>query len=184
MRLLVLSLSVLALAGCQKKAETTKAADDVAPAATAGQAAAAPPARKPGLWVQTVKSGDMSQRAQVCIDAATDAKISLFGAQAGAGRCAGNRVTPAAGGGWAFESVCDMGSGGTTTTKGVATGDMASHYRLTATSTTTGAQAAQMNGAREMSLEAAWQGPCPAGMKPGDMTLDGGVTINLLTLAP
>ena len=175
---LAAGLGVLALAGCQRQ-EAEKAQ---APASAAA-AVEAPPPRNPGLWVQTVDTAGMTQKAEICLDAATDLKIARFGAQAAGGRCAGNRVTRTPQG-WAFESVCDLGTGGQVTTRGVATGDMASRYVLKAETTTTGAAAPQMNGTRPLTLEAAWQGPCPAGMAPGDMRLPGGVSINLLELAP
>jgi hypothetical protein len=40
-----------------------------------------------------------------------------------------------------------------------------------------------MNGSHKMVLDAVWQGPCPAGFKPGDMELPGGMKINVLEMA-
>jgi hypothetical protein len=39
-----------------------------------------------------------------------------------------------------------------------------------------------MNGTHDMTLEASWQGPCPAGMQPGDMLLPGGMKNNMLKI--
>nr|QQZ49522.1 hypothetical protein JKL49_21540 [Phenylobacterium glaciei] len=39
-----------------------------------------------------------------------------------------------------------------------------------------------MNGPHKITVEAAWQGACPEGYKPGDMSLPGGIKINILDL--
>jgi hypothetical protein len=163
----------LALAGCEKKAETP-------PAATAG--ATTPPARKAGLWEQRVSSGDRVQVSRICMDAAVDQRLSWWGAETTKGGCEKNLVTGGADGGWQFASVCDMGTGGRQTTSGTARGDFDRHYQVAARTSTVGAQAPQMNGLHKLTLDAAWQGPCPADMKPGDMAVPGGVKINLLDL--
>src|SRR5438552_2208628 len=46
-----------------------------------------------------------------------------------------------------------------------------------------GAAATQMNGEHEMTMEGTWKGACPAGFKPGDMELPGGMKINMLDMA-
>jgi hypothetical protein len=86
-------------------------------------------------------------------------------------------------GSWSFSSVCNVGAGGKTTTSGVITGDFNSKYEMTAESTTEGASAPQMNGPHKMAMEAVWVGPCPAGFKPGDMELPGGMKMNMLAMA-
>lgn len=166
------------LAGCQKSDEAAKTGEAAQASATAPNVAATPPKRKPGLWAQTVSTAGMTQTTKLCLDEATEARMTAWGQQVSEGMCAKNAITPAAGG-WAFESECDMGQAGKTVTKGTATGDFNSRYVIKATSTTTGASMAQANGAHEMEMTAAWEGPCPAGMKPGDMSLPGGMTINL-----
>jgi hypothetical protein len=50
-------------------------------------------------------------------------------------------------------------------------------------SVTTGGSMAQMNGPHHIEIVADWKGACPADMKPGDMTLPGGMKINMLTMA-
>jgi hypothetical protein len=72
-----------------------------------------------------------------------------------------------------------MGGSGTVTSDGSATGDFSSHYKVEATAVTSGAPTPQANGAHKMSIEATWQGPCPADMKPGDMEMPGGTKINM-----
>lgn len=176
---IVLGLSVLAVAACQKKPEEKAAAEAGKAPAAAPQA---PPARKPGLWSQTITTAGMTQTMKICFDAAVDKRMAVHGQAMGKDMCEKNVVTPTAGG-WRFESVCDMGSGGRTTTTGEAKGDFQTRYEVKAVTETTGAEAPQMNGRHEMSLTAAWEGPCPAGMKPGDMQLPGGMTINMMQAA-
>jgi hypothetical protein len=37
----------------------------------------------------------------------------------------------------------------------------------------------QANGTHKIAVEATWEGPCPGGMKPGDMEMPGGMRINV-----
>ena len=103
-------------------------------------------------------------------------------AQAKGSNCEHTEVKPRLGGGWEFSSSCDMGSGHITS-HGVASGDFNSHYTVEIDSTTTGSPMPQANGAHKMKIDAVWQGPCPAGMRPGDMTLPGGMKINMIDMA-
>lgn len=188
--LCMIAVAGLGLGGCNRKN------DETAPkAAAAGQAAApavasapaavsAPPRRKPGLWRQTVSTAGMTQSSRICLDEAAEQKLSAFGEQATRGMCEKNEVSRRPDGTYAFTSVCDMGQGGKTTTTGVASGDFDVRYKVEAESTTTAASAPQMNGAHKMTLEAEWLGPCPAGFKPGDIELPGGMKINALQMAP
>jgi hypothetical protein len=173
---LVMSMAGLALSACNKPEKAAEPAKPFQPSST-------PPRRKPGLWEQRVSNGDFVQVSRVCLDEATDARLSWWGAQASKDVCEKNLASARPDGGWRFSSVCDMGSGGKTTTSGVATGDFSSHYQIAAESSTVGAAAPQMNGARRMTIDAQWQGPCPTGMKGGDMSLPGGLKINLLDVA-
>lgn len=177
----VLGLSLLALTACSKKDDKVAAATgDAGPAAGAAPVSGpmAAPKRKPGLWSQTVASEGNSQTIKLCLDAATEAKLSVWGAQAGSEACAQNTFMRTATG-FSFDSVCDMGPAGKITTKGVGSGDFDTRYEIKATSVTTGASMGQANGTREMTITGTWDGACPAGMKPGDMSLPGGVTMNI-----
>lgn len=178
-RLALCAAALLALAACSKEAEKAPPAKpaEAKPAFTPSQT---PPKRKPGLWEQRVSNGDFVQVSRICLDAATDAKLSWWGTQATKDICEKNITSKTTDGGWRFSSVCDMGTGGKTTTSGVAKGDFDASYRIEAESSTVGAAAPQMNGSRKMIIDAQWQGPCPADMKGGDMQLPGGVKINLL----
>jgi hypothetical protein len=177
---LMLGVGALTLAACQQKPEGPAAATGEAPAATASVAnpMTGPPRRKAGLWTQTVTTQGMTQTSKICLDEATEAKMTVWGQQMNKDLCPKNEVTPGVGG-WSFSSECNMGAAGKISTSGNATGDFNSSYVVKATSVTTGSSMAQANGTHEMEMKGSWEGPCPAGMKPGDMTLPGGMTVNL-----
>lgn len=183
-KVLMLAASLLALAACNKKpvdAPRTPAPPGAGP--TSGAAAPAVlPKRAPGLWEQKISTRGMTQVSRICIDPAVEQRFSVWGQQAGKDACSQTKLTPRLGGGWSFASSCDMGEGGKTTTKGEVTGDFAKSYRVSAQSSISGARAAEMNGTHDMTLEASWQGPCPAGMQPGDMLLPGGMKINMMKI--
>ena len=179
--MLVCGAAVLALTACQKKTETaatgeTPAASATAPAESAGPMT--PPPSKAGLWEQTVSMAEMRQSTKLCLDEATDKQMAWWGSQAAKSTCSEQKIS-GHGGGWDFHSVCAIPGGGTTTSDGTATGDFNSHYKVDVTSTTTGGPMPQANGVHKVSIEATWQGPCPADMKPGDMSLPGGMKINM-----
>jgi len=175
----------LVLAGCDRQ---QAAKNDIQVPTTAKaqgpEAAPAPPTlpkRRLGLWKQTVVGAGATQVSRVCLDENAEAKLAIWGSQSGKNICVEQEVRPFAGG-WAFHSRCDLNSSGTVVSDGVATGDFNSNYGVEIQSTTTGATAAQMNGAHKISIQAQWQGPCPVGMIPGDMSLPNGVKINMLRL--
>jgi len=173
----------LVLAGCSKPANDETAAPAAPAEAPAAKTKSDPlPHRRPGLWEQRVSMGDFVQASRICIDPSVDQKVSWWGQQSTRDVCEKNLINRKIDGTWAFASVCDMGSGGKTTTAGVASGDFNSRYLIQAESSTVGAEAPQMNGTRKMTIEAAWQGACPSDFKPGDMEIPGGVRINLLDM--
>lgn len=175
--------ATLALAACNKPVgEKAASAEGAAKPATAAAPAAGPapmPSRKPGLWKQTVSTAGMTQTSTICLDKAVESKLAVWGAGASKDMCKQTAMAPIAGG-WTFTSACDMGTGGKTTTQGKVTGDFDTSYKVEASSVTEGAGAPQMNGEHKMLMEATWQGPCPADMKPGDMALPNGMKINML----
>jgi hypothetical protein len=176
-----LGLSGLGLAACQpgggEKAPSAETAQAPAAATPSG-----PPRRKPGLWSQTMVSEGMTQSTKICLDEATEAKMTIWGQQMGEAVCAKNLVTPTVGG-WKVESECDFGGMGKNVTTGTVTGDFNSRYTMKMSTTTTGASMVQANGTSTMEMTATWEGACPADMKPGDMTLPGGVKMNLNDIA-
>jgi hypothetical protein len=181
--IVISSVALLALGACGKKTDT--AATGTAAPANATATAAAPsgpmdmPARKAGMWEMTIASGKMNQTMSQCIDQALDKKMKIWGAEMGKSECAEQTFKPHLGGGIDFHSVCKMGESGTVTSDGSATGDFSSHYTVTLSSVTSGSPMPQANGPHTTTIDAAWKGPCPADMKPGDMKLANGMTINM-----
>jgi hypothetical protein len=178
----VCGAAVLALAACQKKTETAATGESATAAATAPAGPAGPltpPPRKAGLWEQKVSMAEMQQSTKMCLDEATDKQMAWWGSQAAKSTCSEQKISGHLGGGWDFHSVCKSPAGGTTTSDGTASGDFNSHYKVDVTSTTTGGPMPQANGVHKISIEATWQGPCPADMKPGDMEMPGGMKINM-----
>lgn len=178
-------LGLLALAACQKKTETaivtSETKDGTATAPPASMTS--PPHRKAGLWTQTISTGGVNQTMKMCLDADTETKMTFWGQATGKNTCSKNSLTPTVGG-WSFESTCEMAEAGTITSKGTVTGDFNSDYTVKISSTTTGAAMAQANGTHEMNMTAKWEGPCPAGMKGGDVQIsipgqDKPMTINV-----
>ncbi len=179
----VLGVSLLAVAACQKKEDKAPTEATASASAAGGNASASAgpvtmPKRKPGLWSHTMTANGSTQAMQICIDADTDAKMSLWGQAVSKDMCSKNSVA-AAPGGYAFESECDMGNMGRVVSKGSATGDFNSAYTVKTSSTTTGSSMPQANTTSEMTLTAKWEGACPADMKGGDITLPGGMKINM-----
>lgn len=179
---LVFAIAVSLLAACEKKPADAPKAPAAPGSGPAQVAPVAMPQRAPGLWEQKITTAGMDQTSQVCIDKTVEERFSLWGQQAGKSDCSQTQLTPRVGGGWNFASTCNMGDAGVTSTKGEVTGDLAKAYKVSAQNTISGASSPQMNGTHEMSIEATWKGPCPAGVKPGDMVLPGGMKINMMQI--
>ncbi len=164
------ALLFFALAGCVKPAGDT--------------ASQAPPSRKTGLWEQTFnrdgKPGRVG-RLKVCLDDATDGKLSVFGRHFATGACQ-RQVTREAGGVYHFNSVCTVDNGAVIKTMGVAAGDFASGYKVHSEVNVTGAPFGPMNGIHVVDITARYDGPCPQGVKPGDVELGSGMKINISRL--
>ncbi len=136
----------------------------------------AAPKRKAGYWEQTMTMQSprpMTMVSHFCTDPTVEAKVSALG-QAGPGQdCDAPKITRGVGS-MSFDSTCRIG-GRVTHTKGTATGDFQSNYRLDMVSDAGGAQS-------KMQIASKWVGPCPAGKKPGDMVMPGGMTVNIVTM--
>jgi len=182
-------LALFALTSCHRHDEASSAPPASSAAAASATPSAAPPTppdakphRQPGLWEQHVSVDGLEgvQTTQLCIDKASEGKLSLYSARATAGHCETNQIMRKTDGTWAFSSVCDMGSGGKVTTAGTITGDVSRAYTVQSDSTTVGAAVPQMNGEHKVNITAAWQGPCRPGQKGGDLILPGGIKMNIL----
>lgn len=160
-------LGLLALTACQK-ATSERVAVKSANGASAQ--------RRPGLWEQTVATDGRSQTTRLCLGPRSASAFSLT-TIARAKSCAPPRLSGAAHG-FEFDQACDLGNGARETAHGTVSGDLASAYRMVVTTTVTGAPAPQVNAARATVLTARWQGPCPAGMAPGDIDLPDGTRIH------
>lgn len=183
----ILALAGLALAAaCDRKpGEAPKVPAPPNSGPTAVQTPPRPaalPDRAPGLWEQTVSSDGVSQTSQLCLDQAVAERFTVWGQNAGREGCAEARVAARAGGGFDFTADCELGENGRSSTQGTVTGDLARAYKVSARHTVSGAKSPQMNGRHDMTLNAVWKGPCPAGMKPGDVKLPGGLKINMLKI--
>ena len=166
-----------------KKSWTVLAASAVAFTAVSIAAHAAQidlPARKPGLWQMklTPKTAGAAPQmtTQLCLDAATDKALMAKG-MAMSPTCAMQQSRDS-NGNMVFDATCDLG-GRKTKTHGVISGDFQSHYSLDIVSDSEGGNPA-LPKHTELTQEATWIGACTAGMKPGDMVMPGGRTINLL----
>jgi hypothetical protein len=154
----------------------------IALAAVLASAAAAQPdafVRKSGLWIVklTVDGGAWPiPDSRLCIDAGSDARLTLVGSQMNRAHCAAYTVTPeydladvhvAGSDHWRINSVCALADGSTVSTYAVVTGDPQSAYAIDGV----GAQAKDgaETGRHTVRIEAAYAGPCPPGMTGGDV---------------
>ena len=141
------------------------------------------PARKPGLWQMTMTfegSHIPQQTMKHCIDAATDKQMNTLGGEMQKENCSkqdmqrvGNTIV--------VDSVCKIGTGGTSTSHAVVTGDFNSAYTVKADIKREGGAIPGMpaNGGMKMTVDAKWLGPCAADQKPGDMIMGNGMKMNI-----
>ncbi len=190
--LTVLALCTVALAAsaCNKDKKADDAGAPAAgspaappaasPATSAGPAAL--PRRKPGLWEMTMTVHGEDQPPMVtrmCLDAATEAKSSIWGNEMTREMCSKNEMRRQLDGSWKFSSVCNMGSGGVTRSEGSATGDMTNNYVLRMKSSTSGAELEMMNRDSEFTVASRRIGACEPGQRGGDMIMNGRVIANV-----
>ncbi len=188
MRTALLLTTALALAACNKPGPT--AASGAASVAVGGGAGGAQvsvgiPQRRSGLWEQTMtRDGQPNPMGamRLCIDPATDARMSVFGKAAAGSLCASRSISRGPGGIFHFASTCAMGRAGTVTSTGTASGDFSSKYLVHSESEVSGSSIAAMNGHHVTEMQATWLGPCPTDMVPGDVTV-GGFKMNLNSMA-
>jgi hypothetical protein len=140
------------------------------------------PRRQSGLWEITIDSGSSrgkGGRERVmtqCVDQSKDDMFRQMGQQMEReNKCTRTNVqrTP---GRLSFDSTCDFGSM-KTTSKTVITGDFNTAYRMEIHSRYEPPMMGLAEGTTIM--DAKWAGACRAGQRPGDVTMAGGVTMNV-----
>jgi len=171
------------LAACGKKDEAATSTETAqAPAAATASGNDILPKRKPGLWEQSVNGSDGSAvNIRVCLDEATDAKMSALGQQNSDGMCSENTMKRQMDGSYTFASTCATGTG-TAKATGTARGDFNSSYTVDSTMTTAVAGGAETTATVKMTAK--WAGPCPEGWAPGDIEMPGGVRVNMSQMNP
>ena len=138
------------------------------------------PSRKAGLWEITMaiekSKGLPAFTSRICLDPATDRVLMDHGLKLAAGRCR-NLAPRRQGQSYVIDADCKVG-GTASKTRIVITGDFDSAYtlRMESPGADKGAQGPLMT------QTAAWKGADCPGMKPGDMTLPGGLKVNVKQL--
>jgi hypothetical protein len=182
MRIRLAGLAILAVAGVSLAACDKKPA-----AASAATEAAEPdmPVRKPGLWKQTLLVGGdpFVQDVKLCLDAEAEKKVSWWGKKGLRADCVEDEIVQQPDGSWRFSSVCVGQDHVKTTTRGSTVGDFQRRYQINAEMTISNPADPRQSGTRSMTLDAEWLGPCPSGMKPGQLDYPSGESVNLLDLA-
>jgi hypothetical protein len=139
------------------------------------------PAHKPGLWEMKLMlggAGAHSVTLQRCTDAATDTLITALASGWADESCAKHDMSRN-GDTLVIDSTCKIGPT-TASAHAEITGSFDSAYSLTVSTRQEGqgVGAAAVAG-RRIAVDAKWLGPCPAGQKPGDIVLPGGLTMNV-----
>jgi hypothetical protein len=184
--MLIASVAVLAPAACGKSESPAGASSTASASASGGDAMASvsPPARRPGLWEQTmVRDGKAAPMGPIrlCLDPSTDAKVSVFGRLAARSLCQRQAMSRGLDGTYRFTSSCQMGKAGTVATTGTASGDFSSHYIVRTESDVSGSSFPPLNGHHVSEMDSRWVGPCPVGMAPGEIVANG-FRMNLNTM--
>ena len=114
----------------------------------------------------------------ICLDAPTDAKLNVFGRHFGEAACP-HAISRDAQGAYHFESTCTLKSGAVVTSRGVATGDFGSGYEVRSQVAIKDAPFDAMNGLHSVTITGRYKGPCPSGMRPGEVNLGSGVKVSV-----
>ncbi len=158
------------LSGCGK--HDAAQSDGAAPAAPAsGPSIFSRPHPKPGLWrtsVTTNAGPGVSMTGELCLDATNEEAAFSSSGHGFSKDCDPIRYQGAEGG-FGFSTVCHIGRR-TVTTSGTATGDFQSNYSV---DLTTRMEPAPLGLPAQMStaIRAKWEGPCPPGHKPGQVSM-------------
>lgn len=143
------------------------------------------PTRKAGLWeiAMTMEKPKAMPAftSQVCLDAATDREMMDYGLKLTGGKCR-SLTSKRQGQSYVIDADCTV-AGSASRSRIVMTGDFGSAYTVRVEGTVEGGPGAE-KGPQQMLMtqKGTWKGAeCP-GMKPGDMTLLGGMKVNIKQL--
>jgi hypothetical protein len=132
------------------------------------------PKRKSGLW--EIKMGKGAPTMTQCVDQSRDEALRAAGNEIAQDmKCTMSNVQKGAGT-YAFQQTCQMGGSRITSTTRV-TGSFDTAYRMESHAK----YDPPMMGMSESTtvMEAKWLGACKPGQRPGDMTMPGGMTLNV-----
>jgi hypothetical protein len=137
------------------------------------------PMRRAGYWQTTMnmdRAGMGPMVTKMCLDTNTDARMMKYGMSRQNADCTPPSIS-GIGGTRTVDIVCHM-EGSTQKSHVIIayTGDASYHMDMTSVFTP------PLHGQKGMHMtqDAKWMGACPAGMKPGDMQMPGGFTINVM----
>ena len=139
------------------------------------------PARKAGLWEIKITASaggaasPMQQSTRQCVDAASEKKMGVVANQ----MTCSKRDTRKTAGGYVIDAVCEVG-GMAVTSHTEITGNFDSGYTMKQTGHIQSGAAGKAGMDTTTTIEAKWQGACPAGWQPGDTELPGGRKMNLM----
>jgi hypothetical protein len=137
------------------------------------------PKRQAGLWEETLTrdGGDSPTRsARVCLGPGPMTDMAVLGHRLAKGDCQ-RTLSRASDGTYHFSTVCRMGGGALISTAGVVQGDFTTHYVLAADIRVAGAPIAALDSQHQVKISGRYRGPCPAGMKPGQVTRTDGASL-------
>ncbi|MEO8926974.1 MAG: DUF3617 family protein [Caulobacteraceae bacterium] len=184
--IMAMTAAALTLAACDKAPGARPLSAGRASAGSASIASVRPPTRRAGLWRQTMTRDGveppMVGTMRICLDAASDARLSVFGGKIGKAPCARRSVGRRADGAYVFISTCDVGGAGVTNSTGTLSGDFVSRYHVHVASLTTGSSIPSMNGRHVIDIDATWLGACPAGIDGGDVIMANGMKVDMMRL--
>ena len=129
------------------------------------------PSHRAGWWETTMSMGpSRTMTTSMCVDAASERAMGGVSHSLGPG-CSPGSLTPIPGG-WRMASTCTRG-GQTHSMTGTITGDFSSHVHMDMISD------GGPGGGMHMTADQKYRGACPAGRRPGDVVLPGGMVVNM-----
>lgn len=157
------------LSGCAKHDGAGSAVEAIAPAG--GPSIFSRPHPKAGLWRTSLTTNigpGVNMTGELCLDASNEEAAFSSNGHGFSKDCDPVKYQ-AADGGFGFSTVCHVGKR-TVITRGVATGDFQSNYAVDLT-TRTDPRPPGMPAQMSTAIHAKWEGPCPPGSKPGQVSM-------------